>query len=78
MSTISTALRNFKEPTKDQLTQRFFSILSVSTLTLLGDEQPTTTYPDIERRDINAVVLSMGAGNLYIIAPYATFASSVR
>jgi TBC1 domain family member 8/9 len=26
MATISTALRNFKEPTKDQLTQIFFSI----------------------------------------------------
>lgn len=26
MSTISTALRHFKEPTKDQLTQIFFSL----------------------------------------------------
>lgn len=59
MSTISTALRNFKEPTKDHLTQIFFSIPSVSTLTLPGDEEPTTTYPDVERLDINAV-LSMG------------------
>ncbi|KAJ7595834.1 rab-GTPase-TBC domain-containing protein [Mycena floridula] len=85
MSTISTALRNFKEPTKDQLTQIFFSIPSVSTLPLPGDEEPTTTYPDVERLDINAV-LSMGvqgeedsyAGKLYIIAPYLAFASLDR
>jgi hypothetical protein len=54
MSTISTQLRNFKEPTKDQLTQVFFSIPS------LGSFNEVTKSPEEpERIEINAV-LSLG------------------
>ncbi|KAF9449409.1 TBC-domain-containing protein [Macrolepiota fuliginosa MF-IS2] len=82
MATISTALRNFKEPTKDQLTQFFFSIPSSTSLT----ESPSQdTDTDVEKMEINAV-LSLGeqgvedsyAGKLYIIAPYLAFASLDR
>lgn len=50
MSTISTALRHFKEPTKEQLTQIFFSIPPI--VDTPGDA-PTETM------DISAV-LSLG------------------
>lgn len=69
MSTISTQLRNFKEPTKDELTEIFFSIPPAGTLLFslpsgglspgavdgekLPHEQP------LEKMEINAV-LSMG------------------
>ncbi|EKM82068.1 hypothetical protein AGABI1DRAFT_70677 [Agaricus bisporus var. burnettii JB137-S8] len=69
MATISTALRNFREPTKDQLTQIFFAV-------------PSKDAPDVDKMEINAV-LSLGdqgvedsyAGKLYIMAPYLTFTS---
>lgn len=56
MATISTALRNFKEPTKEQQTQIGFSLPQSGPLD--GSEQGTAA-DDIERMDINAV-LSMG------------------
>ncbi|KAF8074543.1 rab-GTPase-TBC domain-containing protein [Lyophyllum atratum] len=78
MSTISTALRNFKEPTKEQLTQIFFSLPSVGSL----DGTEKTADQHVEKMDINAV-LSLGAqgveesyaGKLHLIAPYLAFAS---
>ncbi|KAJ7483335.1 rab-GTPase-TBC domain-containing protein [Mycena latifolia] len=81
MSTISTALRNFKEPTKEQLTQIFFSLPSVGSL----DGTEKTPSQEVEKMDINAV-LSLGvqgeedayAGKLYIMAPYLAFASLDR
>jgi hypothetical protein len=51
MVTISTALRNFKEPTKEQLTQIFFS--------LPPDVTETKGDQEAEKMDINAV-LSLG------------------
>ncbi|KAF5359991.1 hypothetical protein D9758_007584 [Tetrapyrgos nigripes] len=82
MSTISTALRNFKEPSKEQLTQNFFSLPQVppsSSNDGLGDEE------EVEKMDITAV-LSFGvegeeesyAGKLYLIAPYLCFSSLDR
>lgn len=63
MATISTALRNFKEPTKDQLTQIFFSIPPSTTYV---SAQPSTQgaskdvgVHEVEKMDINAV-LSLG------------------
>ncbi|KAJ7609018.1 rab-GTPase-TBC domain-containing protein [Roridomyces roridus] len=89
MSTISTALRNFKEPTKEQLTQIFFSVPNTpSTPTPAAGNGTDKTPPpsqEIEKMDINAV-LSLGvqgeedsyAGKLYIMAPYLAFASLDR
>ncbi|KAF9019046.1 TBC-domain-containing protein [Hymenopellis radicata] len=84
MSTISTALRNFKEPTKEQLTEIFFSLPPTPTPapSSNGKDSPTE---DVERMDINAV-LSLGiqgeedsyAGKLYLLAPYLAFASLDR
>ncbi|KAJ7777142.1 rab-GTPase-TBC domain-containing protein [Mycena metata] len=81
MSTISTALRNFKEPTKEQQTQIFFSLPAVGSL----DGTEKTPAMEVEKMDINAV-LSLGvqgeedayAGKLYIMAPYLAFASLDR
>ncbi|KAG6897695.1 hypothetical protein C0992_012164 [Termitomyces sp. T32_za158] len=82
MSTISTALRtNFKEPTKEQLTELFFSLPSSESLGKIE----TSDGQSVEKMDINAV-LSLGvqgvedsyAGKLYLIAPYLTFASLDR
>lgn len=53
MATISTALRNFKEPTRDQLTQAFFSIPVSTTHNASGSEE------DVDKMEINAV-LSLG------------------
>ncbi|KAF8622504.1 hypothetical protein AX15_006951 [Amanita polypyramis BW_CC] len=73
---ISTALRNFKEPTKDELTHIFFAI-PPSTLT-------DAAAHDLDRMDISAV-LSLGdaeedsyAGKLYIVPPYLSFTSLDR
>ena len=52
MTTISTALRNFKEPTKDQLTQIYFSIPP-------NDTDNSSPSPSDAKMDINAV-LSLG------------------
>jgi len=61
MTVISTALRNFKEPTRDQLTQNFFALPSspgmFSSDEPAGEKQSGTD--DVERMDINAV-LSLG------------------
>jgi hypothetical protein len=51
MATISTALRDFKEPTKEQLTQIFFS--------LPPDATEKKGHQEAEKMDINAV-LSLG------------------
>lgn len=58
MSTISTQLRNFKEPTKDQLTHVFFSIPEMPPVPLKDTEKQGTG--DIEKMEINAI-LSLGA-----------------
>jgi len=54
MSTISTALRHFKEPTKEQLTQIFFSLPALES----GDDAEKGGQ-DVSKMDINAV-LSLG------------------
>ena len=56
MSIISTALRNFKEPTKDELAQIFFSIPATETVSTSGDDD---SAQNVEKTDINAV-LSLG------------------
>lgn len=62
MSTISTQLRNFKEPTKDQLTHIFFSI--PSNFSPDGSPRPKSEKAELESQlesmDISAV-LSLGA-----------------
>ena len=55
MSTISTALRHFKEPTKEQLTQIFFSLPALES----GDDAEQGGGQDVSKMDINAV-LSLG------------------
>ena len=50
MSTISTALRHFKEPTKKQLTEIFFS------LPPLGSGESQSSAEDVDKMDINAVL----------------------
>ncbi|KZT21183.1 TBC-domain-containing protein [Neolentinus lepideus HHB14362 ss-1] len=77
MSTISTQLRTFKEPTKEQLTQLFFSI--PPSITARSEKD------GLERMEINAV-LSLSAeaeedsyaGKLYLIPPFLSFASLDR
>ncbi|KAF8972702.1 rab-GTPase-TBC domain-containing protein [Flammula alnicola] len=75
MSTISTALRHFKEPTKEQLTQIFFSLPPLES----GDGEKNGDQ-DVTKMDINAV-LSLGeaedsyAGKLHIMPPYLAFSS---
>jgi len=54
MSMISTHLRNFKEPSRDQLTQIFFSIPPYASLG--SDRKPPS---EDEKVEINAV-LSLG------------------
>ncbi|KAK1224681.1 hypothetical protein PQX77_012427 [Marasmius sp. AFHP31] len=93
MSTISTALRNFKEPTKEQLTQNFFSLPATPTpepptspsTSTSANTNTKTNDEEIEKMDINAV-LSLGiqgeedsyAGKLYLMAPYLAFSSLDR
>ena len=55
MSTISTALRHFKEPTKEQLTQIFFSLPALES----GEDAEKSGDQDVSKMDINAV-LSLG------------------
>lgn len=68
MSTISTALRHFKEPTKEQLTQIFFSLPPLESLQTedgKGNVQET-------KMDINAV-LSLGeAEDSYVCSTLQT------
>ncbi|KAG6902022.1 hypothetical protein C0995_005355 [Termitomyces sp. Mi166 len=82
MSTISTALRtHFKDPTKEQLTEIFFSLPSSESLGKIEENDDR----HVEKMDINAV-LSLGvqgiedsyAGKLYLIAPYLAFVSLDR
>jgi len=81
MSLISTQLRNFTEPSKDQLTQIFFSLPSLGSL----DGTLKSSHGDSEKMDINAV-LSLAeqeeedsyAGKLYIMPPYIAFSSLDR
>lgn len=70
MSTISTQLRTFKEPTKDQLTEIFFSIPPVVDHILTtgnGGVTPVEKSPPagvdelIDKQDINAVLSLHGA-----------------
>lgn len=52
MATISTALRHFKEPTKEQLTEIFFSVPPSS---LVPDAKPNGQEP-LEKLEINATL----------------------
>ncbi|KAH6888959.1 rab-GTPase-TBC domain-containing protein, partial [Coprinopsis sp. MPI-PUGE-AT-0042] len=80
MATISTALRHFKEPTKEQLTEIFFS---VPPSTLVPDAKPNGQEP-LEKLEINATLTvaeadeDSYAGKLYIIPPYLAFTSVDR
>jgi hypothetical protein len=58
MSTISTQLRNFKEPSKEQLLHLFFSIPELP-ITSPPDDDDKHSASDAARMDINAV-LSFG------------------
>jgi hypothetical protein len=77
MSTISTALRHFKEPTKEQLTEIFFSLPPLGS----GESQSSG---DVDKMDINAVLsIADGiedsyAGKLYIMPPFLAFTSLDR
>lgn len=69
MTTISTALRNFKEPTREELTQLFFSISPSENGPTSGEKSP---IQDTEKMDINAV-LSLGeAEDSYVSCSSAT------
>ncbi|KAG1738928.1 rab-GTPase-TBC domain-containing protein [Suillus paluster] len=83
MSTISTQLRDFKEPTKDQLTCVFFSIPEAPPVPLKDKEKQGSG--DVEKMEINAI-LSFGAqevedsyaGKLHLLPPYLAFSSLDR
>jgi TBC1 domain family member 8/9 len=61
MSTISTALRHFKEPTKEQLTEIFFS------LPPLGSGESQSSGEDVDKMDINAVLsIADGVEDSYV------------
>ncbi|KAI0796190.1 TBC-domain-containing protein [Abortiporus biennis] len=89
MSTISTHLRNFKEPTKEQLTQLFFSLpIEPQTSEIQNDGKEKETKgsnEELERMEISAM-LTLGVqgveepaqGKLYLIPPYLCFASHDR
>lgn len=51
MSTISTALRHFKEPTKKQLTEIFFSLPPLGSAS-----ESQSNAEDVDKMDINAVL----------------------
>ncbi|KAG8859989.1 hypothetical protein FRB91_005316 [Serendipita sp. 411] len=76
MATISTHLRNYKEPTKDQAQRLFFS--------LPPEPSPEDVGPVDNRFEINAVLqLNEGqedsyAGKLYLLPPYLCFVSLDR
>ncbi|KAF8842349.1 TBC-domain-containing protein [Paxillus ammoniavirescens] len=84
MSTISTQLRNFKEPTRDQLLHIFFSIPEVL-VTPPAKNGEKSNSGEVEKMEINAV-LSLGeqgvedsyAGKLYLIPSYLAFSSLDR
>ncbi|PCH44470.1 TBC-domain-containing protein [Wolfiporia cocos MD-104 SS10] len=78
MSTISTHLRNFKEPTKEQLTQLFFA-LPPERIYAQGEkgaqEQP-------EKMEISASLILEGEeswpGKLHLLPPYLAFIAADR
>lgn len=71
MSIISTALRHFREPTKEQLTQIFFSLPALES----GDDAEKSGGQDVSKMDINAV-LSLGeAEDSYVSLTNAIWAS---
>lgn len=72
MSTISTQLRNFKEPSKEQLLHLFFSIPEVLT-TLPPNDGDKHSAPEAERMDINAVLSfgEHGVEDSYVSLPAA-------
>ncbi|KAI6009228.1 rab-GTPase-TBC domain-containing protein [Pisolithus marmoratus] len=91
MSTISTQVRNFKEPTKDQLLYAFFSIPDDSSSlssSQVGRTKSEKSGPSVDldsKMEISAV-LTLGeqgvedayAGKLYLIPPYLSFTSLDR
>jgi len=90
MATISTQLRKFKEPTKDELTRSFFSIPPENEAPEQSEKGKEKGEDDHDgapkgQMDINAV-LSMGQegvedsynGRLYLIPPYLSFVSLDR
>jgi hypothetical protein len=62
MSTISTQLRNFKDPTKDEIVDLFFCIPSTTLNSLDGSPAPAAPAKDpagaddVERMEINATL----------------------
>ncbi|KAH9933426.1 rab-GTPase-TBC domain-containing protein [Fomitopsis serialis] len=74
MSTISTQLRNFKEPTKDQQTQLFFA--------LPPDKPLGEKDVELEKMECQASLVLSGeevfAGKLHLLPPYLAFCSSDR
>ncbi|KAL4062363.1 rab-GTPase-TBC domain-containing protein [Scleroderma citrinum] len=86
MSTISTQVRNFKEPTKDQLLYAFFSIHDVPPSSPCAQNgEKSSSSGDLDKMEINAV-LTLGkqgvedayAGKLHLIPPYLAFTSLDR
>ncbi|KAJ2917118.1 hypothetical protein MD484_g3291, partial [Candolleomyces efflorescens] len=82
MATISTALRHFKEPNKEQLTHIYFSIPPA--VAASGNGNDSESQEALEAMEINAV-LSLGeavedsyAGKLHIMPPFLAFASLDR
>jgi hypothetical protein len=63
MATISTALRNFKEPSKDQLTQAFFSIHASTLHSATVGTSKNAGGEEVGKMEINAV-LSLGEQGL--------------
>ncbi|KAF9244154.1 hypothetical protein BU15DRAFT_86102 [Melanogaster broomeanus] len=84
MSTISTQLRNFKEPTREELLHLFFSIPEMPPTPPAKDGGKSSSG-EVEKMEINAV-LSLGekeveesyAGRLHVIPPYLAFSSLDR
>ncbi|KAI0700129.1 TBC-domain-containing protein [Cerioporus squamosus] len=93
MATISPHLRNFKEPTKDQLTHLFFALptpvnwpgAEANSNGTNGEKSASPPEAELEKMEINAV-LSLGvqgeedsyAGKLHLLPPYLAFVSLDR
>ncbi|TDL23752.1 TBC-domain-containing protein [Rickenella mellea] len=89
MATISTQLRNFKEPNKEELNRFFFSLPPEEVHANGADtdhaNEKEKAFSGTEKMDINAV-LSLGeqgledsyAGKLHLLPPYLSFASVDR
>jgi hypothetical protein len=59
MSTISTQLRNFKDPTKEQITEQYFCIPPHDAPTNTSgssNEKQAAVEPEVERMEINATL----------------------